>query len=337
MWKQVFFSWSDRFLMLFISACSYSRTEPGTESAPTTTYAIGDTGPGGGIVFYVTDGGLRGLEAAPAGWNDAVPADVSQVSPSLELLSDPTSAWITGGSTRTTSNGNTETGIGTGLANSNFIISQSGHTASAAQLCRAYDGGGFTDWFLPSQEELAQMISALASTAGLRTTYGFTGSNYWSSSERSATTAFLQTPGGYDNKSSTSYLRPVRAFSPLDRVTLADIQATTLSSANINGSDNSSNMIPTGTIVVYKTQTGRYGKFLVVTLGYDLLINWVTYNLANDGTIYSQGQNLTIGGTYSANLDNGTQVSSGDFFWNQVSSILRYIVPENSATFAVYP
>ena len=29
------------------------------------TYEIGDTGPAGGIVFYVTDGGLHGLEAAP--------------------------------------------------------------------------------------------------------------------------------------------------------------------------------------------------------------------------------------------------------------------------------
>ena len=28
-------------------------------------YSIGDTGPGGGIVFYVPDGGLHGLEAAP--------------------------------------------------------------------------------------------------------------------------------------------------------------------------------------------------------------------------------------------------------------------------------
>jgi hypothetical protein len=29
-------------------------------------YAIGDTGPAGGIVFYITDDGLHGLEAAPA-------------------------------------------------------------------------------------------------------------------------------------------------------------------------------------------------------------------------------------------------------------------------------
>ena len=30
-----------------------------------TVYEIGKTGPAGGIVFYVTDGGLSGLEAAP--------------------------------------------------------------------------------------------------------------------------------------------------------------------------------------------------------------------------------------------------------------------------------
>ena len=92
-------------------------------------YAIGNIGPSGvGIVFYVTNGGLQGLEAAPSGWNGG--------------SSDPTSAWITGGSTQTTVNGNTSIAIGTGLANSNAIIVQPGETASAAQLCRAYTGGG---------------------------------------------------------------------------------------------------------------------------------------------------------------------------------------------------
>ena len=100
------------------------------------TYAIGDTGPSGvGIVFYITDGGLHGLEVAPSDQS------TSQV-------------WIEGGSTQITQNGNTGTGIGTGLANSYAIIAQSGHTGSAAQVCRVYNGGGLTDWYLPSKDEL---------------------------------------------------------------------------------------------------------------------------------------------------------------------------------------
>src|SRR4030042_3908278 len=85
------------------------------DETPAKLYAIGDIGPsGGGIVFYITDGGLHGLEAAPS-----------------DQSASP--AWITGGSTQTTLNGNTSTDIGTGLANSNAITAQVGHTGSAAK------------------------------------------------------------------------------------------------------------------------------------------------------------------------------------------------------------
>ena len=49
---------------LIFSACN----EGGVDGSVTTpvVYAIGDTGPSGvGIVFYITDGGLHGLEVAP--------------------------------------------------------------------------------------------------------------------------------------------------------------------------------------------------------------------------------------------------------------------------------
>jgi len=42
----------------------------GSEPEPT-VYAIGDTGAADGIVFYITDGGLHGLEAAPV--DQAIP------------------------------------------------------------------------------------------------------------------------------------------------------------------------------------------------------------------------------------------------------------------------
>jgi hypothetical protein len=40
-------------------------------AAAAVTYAIGDDGPAGGKVFYVTNGGLHGLEAAPVDQSDA--------------------------------------------------------------------------------------------------------------------------------------------------------------------------------------------------------------------------------------------------------------------------
>src|SRR5271157_4536262 len=47
------------------------------------TYTIGETGPSGvGIVFYITDGGLHGLEAAPSLWDGG--------------SADPICIWING-------------------------------------------------------------------------------------------------------------------------------------------------------------------------------------------------------------------------------------------------
>jgi len=159
-------------------------------------YAIGDIGPSGvGIVFYITDGGLHGLEAAPSLWNGGA--------------ADTTSAWITGGATQTTLNGNTLTGIGTELANSNAIIAQPEHTASAAKLCRDYTGGGKTDWFLPSKDELAQLYAERVAVAGCA-------DFYWSSSENNAIDAWLQNFGdgiqGGCPKVDPIYVRAVRAF-----------------------------------------------------------------------------------------------------------------------------
>jgi hypothetical protein len=82
-----------------------------------TVYDIGDIGPAGGWIFYKS--GNNYLEVAPEDQSSNV-------------------AWITGGDTRTTENGNTSTDFGTGLTNSEAIIAQTGHTSSAAQECLDY-------------------------------------------------------------------------------------------------------------------------------------------------------------------------------------------------------
>src|SRR5690554_2841518 len=183
-------------LLLLVIGCDTG----GGGSNPAVTYAIGDTGPSGvGIVFYITDGGLHGLEVAP------VDQSTSQV-------------WIEGGSTQKTENGNTSTAIGTGLANSNAIIDQTGHTGSAAQVCRSYNGGGLTDWYLPSKDELAAIWDNLVNDGtGVNSGVGgFAESSYWSSSEGSSSHAWVQDfDSGYqgnDGKSLTYRVRAVRAF-----------------------------------------------------------------------------------------------------------------------------
>ena len=170
-----------------------------TEASPEDVklYAIGDTGPSGiGTVFYITDGGLHGLEAAPSLWKDG--------------SGDPASVWTTGGLTSSTENGSTSTDIGEGLANSNAIMAQTDHESSAAELCREYAGGGFADWFLPSGDELNELYTQKTVVGGLAN------ERYWSSSEYNADDALLQNfnTGTRDNnfKDEEFRVRAVRAF-----------------------------------------------------------------------------------------------------------------------------
>ena len=76
--------------------------------------------------------------------------------------------------------GATGTAIGTGLSNTNTIITSQGATSTnyAAGLARAYTGGGYTDWYLPSQDELNKLYLKKTAIGGFASFY------YWSSTER---------------------------------------------------------------------------------------------------------------------------------------------------------
>lgn len=120
-----------------------------------------------------------------------------------------------------------------------------------------------------------------------------------------------------------------------NKINLQDIRSTTLSSGNINGSNNSYNQIPQGSILFYKTDQGRFGKLIIKEYGYDLKLQWETYN--SNGDVFSSGDNLFIHGTYMCDLDQGQQTSSGsEFWWEQSSPINRYLVPRNGAKFGIY-
>lgn len=71
----------------------------------------------------------------------------------------------------------TEYAIGTGLANTNKIIAMQAPFKFAAAIAKAHNEGGYTDWFLPSKEEL-RMLSLNRVALNL-TTIG----QVWSSSE----------------------------------------------------------------------------------------------------------------------------------------------------------
>ena len=110
---------------------------------------------------------------------------------------------------------------GTGATNTTTIIAVQGATeiSYAAGLARAYSGGGYDDWFLPSKDELNQMFTNKATintTASANGGSNFSISYYWSSTEVGSGYAWLQdfNFGYQDNysKNFTKNVRAVRAF-----------------------------------------------------------------------------------------------------------------------------
>jgi hypothetical protein len=164
-----------------------------TPAAPATVYKIGDTGPAGGIVFYDkgnTSGGWRYLEAAPASTEGKL-------------------KWHTSNNTV----GGTKTDVGAGKENTRILAgSLSQGVPEAALMCVELNYGGFSDWFLPSKDELNSMYIYLK-RRGLG---DFSGDLYWSSSEPTNLNAWAQSFSDGSQtlamKFYTISVRAVRAF-----------------------------------------------------------------------------------------------------------------------------
>ena len=62
-----------------------------------------------------------------------------------------------------------------------------------------------------------------------------------------------------------------------DSISYSDLVQLNYSSQKIEGGANANNQIPQGTIVATITNEGRYGKFIIEDIGYNLTISWVTY------------------------------------------------------------
>ena len=214
------------------------------------TYQVGEMGPGGGAVFYVASSNFistgsncgttcKYLEAAPIGWiTSTTPAGQTNCVIAGTNSVDPRCEWS--GNTRAAI-GTYGRVIGTGYANTSAMIAQSSTAGKAATVARAFRGGGKTDWFLPSIDELNALckwafndtVNAICNQSGLGrfpyseglslTNGGFTPANYWSSteydwssSEFDSGSAWFQNfkYGGQNlyDENTTDYVRPVRAF-----------------------------------------------------------------------------------------------------------------------------
>ena len=160
----------------------------------------------GGVVFHIFEDGDTGYVA---GETHGLIAAVEDQSSGIR--------WNNGSDVAT---GATGTAIGTGSANTTAIISVQGtETSYAARLARAYTGGEYTDWFLPSKDELNKMYTNRATintTAASNSGSNFSTNYYWSSTESGSNFAWLQDFNdgyqGFANKDFTFNVRAVRAF-----------------------------------------------------------------------------------------------------------------------------
>ena len=205
-----------------------------------TSYAVGDTGPGGGIVFYVATADFTStgsdcgtackyFEAAPRGWGNGITVITGETTGSSTV--DPVLKWCS--DTTTLRNATSKTAIGVGRPNTTTSTNGvAACTAGAIYHADLYAGGSKTDWHLASKDELLQMCkwqrgvawgsdatgcnSTGTINSGLNAS-GFTSSGrYWSSTEAGSSTAYdMDFNAGnqiIDSKVDLGYVRPIRAF-----------------------------------------------------------------------------------------------------------------------------
>lgn len=148
----------------------------------------------GGTVFYIDETGKHGLIAA--------------------LTDIPAIKWCVGNTY--TSTGATGTAIGTGNSNTVAIIASQGEGNYAAKACADLVSGGYSDWYLPSADELKKLYINIAAFTGMNVN-----TRYWTSSETQGDPTFgkaiairwsdgVMTVG--NNKDSVYPARAIRSF-----------------------------------------------------------------------------------------------------------------------------
>jgi len=180
-----------------------------------TPYALRDIGPAGGYIFYDKGNYYKaGFTIVKATGNGTIPVTPTysdwrylEAAPSDQSTS---AVWGCYGEAISGADG---TAVGTGEQNTIDIETGCTTPGTAADICANLSLGGYSDWFLPSKDELNLMYENLY----LEGVGGFADTNYWSSSELYFyLNAWVQSFGGggqFDAAKKYTYqVRAVRAF-----------------------------------------------------------------------------------------------------------------------------
>jgi len=176
-------------------------------------YELGDTGPGGGKVFYRDENGfaLTGFGATKYHYLEASPNDLGNAEwgASGDNIKDKT-GYTTGDE------------IGDGKINTRILVdflNSEKEKGRAAQLADAFTYNGLSDWFLPSANELNTLFENRAA-AGITLQLG-SSSYYWSSTEgdtrQNALAYYWSTTNNTinfanRNRQTSNIVRAIRAF-----------------------------------------------------------------------------------------------------------------------------
>lgn len=170
---------------------------------------VGSTGPGGGIVFYVASAPFNAPGTACGATCQYLEAQTS------DLAKAP---WCMGPAQESVgfSIDAPGTAIGTGYLNTQAMLGTDNNPP--AQICTSgaaneavAPSGGYTDWYLPSKDELSTLL------AQSNVVNGFSSTTYWSSTQSSPNYAWcykLGNMGGFFSDQETGPLgvRAIRAF-----------------------------------------------------------------------------------------------------------------------------